>query len=179
MPVVLEDPVFFLKGKWGCSSSCCHSQKKAQYKLCGQQLEKAHHTAGLAEPSGLKNVASWDPGCCRHCTEALQRVLEMGLQLSGTQVCLKCSPLPQRELALHLPYFPSSQSFPLISHIPVPKFSPRHVPLPVSCLLAAGMIWDDGKRMSGMRGHLSAYLSSLSGVLSFCPLQLPFLCPWW
>lgn len=114
--------------------------------------------------SGLKHAASWDPGCCRHCTEALQRVLEMCLQLSGLS-----HPLPQGVLALHLPYFPNSQSFPLISHIPMPKFSPRHVPLPVSCLLAAGVIWDDGKGMSGMRGHLSAYLSSLSGVLSSCP----------
>lgn len=47
------------------------------------------HTMQTVWQSPLKRAASWDPGCCRHCTEVLQRVLEVCLQLSGTQVCLE------------------------------------------------------------------------------------------
>lgn len=51
MPVLLEDPAFFLSGRSGYDFSCCLSQKKARSQHCGQLLGTVHHAASLAESS--------------------------------------------------------------------------------------------------------------------------------
>lgn len=48
MQVVLEDPVSFLKGRWGCNFFCCHSQKKVLSEHYLQLLGSVYHAASLA-----------------------------------------------------------------------------------------------------------------------------------
>lgn len=174
---MLEDPVFFLKERWEHSFSCYHSHKTVLSEHCGQLLCTVHYTASLAQCSVWDKAFSlFRLGCCGYHYVAFQSVLEVCLQLSEVQLCLKYGRLLQGGLVLHLPCFPLSQSFLLVSHSHVPEFSPRHAPLPVFCLLAEGASWSGGKGISGIWG-LSVYLQSLSGVLSSCPFQIPFLCP--
>lgn len=153
--VMLEDPAFFLKGRWEHNFSCYHSQKTVLSEHCGQLLCTVHHTASLAEcfvwAKAFSLFKLWAAvgitmwlfrGCWRF-----------------TYTCQKFSseiwPLATG-LALHLLCFPLSQSFLLVSHSHVPEFSPRHAPLPVFCLLAEGASWGGGKGISGIWG-LSAY----------------------
>lgn len=155
--VMLEDPAFFLKGRWEHNFSCYHSQKTVLSEHCGQLLCTVHHTASLAECfvwakafSLLNSGLLWVSLC------------GFSEGAGGSLTPVRSSALSEiwplaTGLALHLLCFPLSQSFLLVSHSHVPEFSPRHAPLPVFCLLAEGASWGGGKGISGIWG-LSAYL---------------------
>lgn len=135
--VMLEDPAFFLKGRWEHSFSCYIDRKQCSLSTVDSSCELcAAQPAWQSALSGLKPSASLDSGLLR---VSLCGFSEGG---GGSLIAVRSSalseiwPLATGWISPSSALLPLSQSFLLVSHSQVPEFTARHTPLPLFCLLA-------------------------------------------